>query len=548
MADAQPNTATEAGGACPLDAEVSAALERLKGRPPLAQSDRLQKFLTYIVEETLAGRGDKIIGYSVGVDVFGKPESFDPTIDTIVRVEAGRLRRRLADYYREAGADEPVEIVIPKGTYVPQFRYRTDNRVVTATVSSPQNGAEEASARSRGPSIAVIPFQNLSGDPTDQYFADGLTEETIANLARFRDLFVFSRSTTTRLTRDGADIRQLHDELGVDFVVEGSVRKAAQAVRVTMQLIDAPTDGHILSEQFTRPCTPDGVFEIQDEMARLVAARIADRYGPLGRFIARAKRAGRSRRWETYEWINRFYGYYATHDPAIHLQVREGLTKALEQDPESADGWAALSVVLLDEHRFHFNQRASFPALQHSLEYALSAVHLDPENAFAYQALAIAYFHSREFTEFGVAAERALELNPGHADALADIGHCHALLGDSERGLSLIERALALSPVHPGWYHQARSWKLAMDGNPQGAIEEIKQVPMPGFHWHHAFLAWYYADAGNDDLAAAEVSELLSIVPQFTGIVRDELAIWCAHDALADAAIAGWRKTGLDIR
>ena len=256
----QEAQAEGAGRACPSHDEVRAALERLTSQPPLSRSGRLSKFLAYIVEESLAGRGDAIIGYTVGIDVFGKPESFDPSVDTIVRVEAGRLRRSLAEYYREAGADDTVEITLPKGGYVPAFRYRTGapvaaTAVVPATPTLPD----------RGPSIAVLPFEDYSCGPDDRFFADGLTEETTANLARFKDLFVFSRSTATKLTRDGADIRRLHEEIGVDFVLEGSVRKSSHAVRVTIQLIDAATDGHILAERFERPCTPEGVFEIQDE-------------------------------------------------------------------------------------------------------------------------------------------------------------------------------------------------------------------------------------------------------------------------------------------
>ena len=187
--------------ACPLDTEVLGALARITTRPPFARSLRLSQFLTYVVEETLAGRSDRLGGYSIGVDVFDKPEDFDPRIDTNVRVEASRLRRSLDQYYREAGADDPVEIVIPKGKYVPEFSYRTANRVITSQVVP--LGSDETRSPSRGPSIAVLPFENFGAEPADQFFANGLTEEVIANLARFKDLFVFSRTTTSKLARDG---------------------------------------------------------------------------------------------------------------------------------------------------------------------------------------------------------------------------------------------------------------------------------------------------------------------------------------------------------
>ncbi|MFY0610899.1 MAG: hypothetical protein JXQ99_05190 [Hyphomicrobiaceae bacterium] len=501
--------------------------------------------MTYIVEESLAGRGDKIIGYSIGVDVYGKPQSFDPNTDAVVRVEAGRLRRSLDKYYRGAGAEDPIEIVVPKGTYVPEFRYRTHNRVITAQVTPPSS--EELVSTARGPSIAILPFENFSGNLDDQFFADGLTEETIANLARFKDLFVFSRTTTSKMSREGADIQQMRDQLDVDFVVEGSVRKTTQLVRVTFQLIDAATDGHVLAESIDRACTPEGVFEIQDEIATLIAGRIADRHGPLGRHVSRARSAGISRRWTTYDLITRFYDYYATHSPERHAEVRDGLEQALDQDQDSSDGHAALSIVLLDEYRLHINERPNYPALSQALSHAHVAVSSDPENAFAHKALALAHYHSRQFTEFRVSAERAVELNAGNASVLADLGHSYWFLGDRERGLELLDRALSLSPTHPGWYHHARACELAIADRAEEAALEIKRGPMVGFIWHHAFLAWFYAEAGDLKSAAEEANDLLAICPGFCSIVEEEFAIWCVHDAVRDAAVAGWRKAGLTI-
>ena len=301
----------------PHDA-IRAEIEAVVGSSVFAGSDRLIGFLRYIVGEALEGRGDRLKEYAVALAVFDQSETFDPQTNTIVRVQAGRLRRRLEMYYLTDGVAATVHISVPKGGYVPLFEQRQAAVAVSDSPApasvEPLSATDNRTVRS-SPSIAVLPFENYSGDPGDQFVADGITEEVIANLARFKDLFVFSRSTTAKLAQDGADIRQLRDELGVDFVIEGSVRKSGQIVRVTVQLIDASSDGHVFAESFDRPCTPEQIFEIQDEIALLVAGRVADRYGPLGRYVARARRAGQSKEWETYSWILRFYDYYATHNP-----------------------------------------------------------------------------------------------------------------------------------------------------------------------------------------------------------------------------------------
>ena len=518
------------------ESEIRQALDRVTACPPLSRSKRLSRFLRYLVDQALAGRSETIGGYAIAVDVFNKPEDFDPAVDSIVRVEAGRLRQRLAEYYREAGEGDPVEISLPKGSYAPAFKSRPMREKTLAYAFDKPNG---------GPSIAVLPFRNHSANLDDQYFVDGLTEETTVNLARFKDLFVFSRSTTAKLARDGADIRQLRAELGVDFVLECSVRKSSHRVRLAVQLIDAASGGHILAERLERPCTPDGVFEIQDEIAQLVAGRVADRHGPLGRYLARASRNGRSKRWETYLWTVRFHDYYATHDPAQHVEVRRGLEGALTLDPDSSDACAALAATYLDEYRFHLNARTDFPALDRALETALRGVTCDPDNAMAYQFLALTYYHRHELVDFDIAARRAVELNPGHPGVLADIGHYYALAGDWDRGLALIDRAIAISPVHPGWYHHVPAVKKLLDGDPEAALRELKTVPMQGFYWYHALLACVFAFADRRADAADAAQALLALVPDFAEKAQSECRIWTSSTEIIGTLLEGWRRAGI---
>lgn len=523
---------------------VQSQLARVIASIHFADSPRLKRFLEFIVEESLAGREDRLKGYTVGLEVFDRTADFDPQVDTIVRVQAGQLRRRLDLYYADEGQNDPLRIFVPKGSYSPVFQVLLD-----VDAPAPKNAPRSTALRPDPPmpSICVMPFRNLSGDLRDQYYADGLTEETVTNLSHFKHLFVFSRSTTARFADQNLDIARLFSELGVDFVIEGSVRKSSNEVRVTVRLIDAESETVIFADRFERSLTPEGLFQIQDEIALKIGSRIGDRYGPLGRSLARSERTGRSQNWATYYWVTRFYDYHDKHDPALHLQVRKGLTSALVSDARSSDGWCSLSIICLDEFRFHINARPSHNALNDALNHALTAVRCDPENAFAYQALAMAHFHRREFDEFRIAAGRALALNPGHADILADIGICYSQLGEWDSGLPLVDRAIELSPVHPAWYHYPRAYHFALLNNYEAAIQEIKMAPAPGFFWHHAYLAWFFAASGHLDEAARAVAELRAIYPNFSSFARREMEIWCTHDALLENAISGWRKAGLDI-
>ncbi len=520
------------------DTVARAGLDRILASPTFAGTKRLQQFLAFIVDETLAGRGDALKEFTIATEVYGRDASFDPRTDTLVRVEAGRLRRRLESYYLKEGRGDAIRFSIPKGRYVPAVQFDEPEPDANAEAAAP-------AVSDRGPSIAVLPFENYGPNSDDQFFADGLTEETIANLARFKDLFVFSRSTMATLYADGVNIRELHKDLGVTFVLEGSVRRSASKVRVTLQLIDAASDGHIYADQFERDCTPEGVFEIQDEIARLVAGRVADRHGPLGRYVARAARGSQSIRWDSYLWVTRFYEYYATHRPDLHLEVRDGLVKALVDDADYSDGWAALAAVLLDEYRFHLNERPGIQALDQALEAALRSVACDPDNAMAYQFLACIRFHRHEHAEFDTAAQRALALNSGHAGLLADIGHCYACSGRWNEGLALIEHALEISPIHPGWYHMAPACRKLLDDEPMAAVAELKTVPMPGFYWYHALLACFFAWADKGSEAATEVSALTEVFPVFGERASEEFGIWSDDDELVSKVMDGWQKAGI---
>ena len=174
----------------PTPEAIRVQLERILESAEFRASDKQRKFLSFVVDETLEGRASQLKGYTIAVAVYGRTEGFDPQVDPIVRVEAGRLRRALEHYYLTAGKNDPVRIKIPKGGYVPTFH----------GIRIPPSGAQtrtserEDSAPATGPSIAVMPLLNLTGDEDQDYFADGLTEELTAELARYQEFQVIAVS------------------------------------------------------------------------------------------------------------------------------------------------------------------------------------------------------------------------------------------------------------------------------------------------------------------------------------------------------------------
>lgn len=396
--------------------------------------------------------------------------------------------------------------------------------------------------------LAVLPFRNLGQGSDDASIAEGLTEYTITNLSRFREFVLLSHRTTSHIAADNLSNAEMHESFGVSHVIEGSVRKSPRQLRVTLQVTEAISGRLVATEQFDRGGGTEDLFEIQEEIARLIAGRLGSRHGMMASQIAQTLPARPTESWETYRLVARFYEYYRSYDPAIHAQTRDLLQEALIRDAQSADGWAAYAMLLLEEYRYHINQRPDVDALALASEAARHAIAIDGLNAFGQMVLALTIFYQKDIPGFRAAAARALELNSGHCDVLAEIGSCHLFLGEYQLAVELLDRAIELSPIHPGWYHYARCWLYADQGFFEAALLEIEKVPMPEFFWYQAHLAWLCAEVGNLDRAREAAEIMRAMFPAFEECALAELDLTNISAERGAMAIRGWIKAGLNIK
>lgn len=362
-------------------------------------------------------------------------------------------------------------------------------------------GSDEAAARilvlPDKPSLAVLPFQNLSGDPEQEYFADGMVEDIIIALSRIRWLFVIARNSSFTYKGRAVDVKQVGRNLGVGYVLEGSVRKAANRVRITGQLIDAATGAHLWAERFET--TLDDIFELQDEIAASVAGAITPQLERAE--IERAKR-------KPTESLDA-YDYYLRGMANLHRGTREAIDQALPQ--------------------FH------------------RARELDPDFASAYAMAAWCYFwrkvngwmtdRAAEVAEGARLARRAVEQGRNDAVALTRSGHALGhLVGDLDGGIALLDRALVLNPnLAAAWFLGGflRVWH----GEPEGAVEHFARAmrlsPLdPEMYRMQAGMAVAHLFAGRFDTASAWAEKAFRDLPSFLVVV----AIIAASHALAGRA------------
>ena len=427
----------------------------------------MKRFLSHVVNETLAGRSDALKGYALGIDVFDKPDDFDPTLDTIVRVQANKLRSRLDLYYGQEGRGDPVRILIPKGSYAPVFElaFDPDTAGDTTLVDLPDPRT----------SLAVMPFDNLSGDPDQEYLADGLTEEIIAALSRFREVRVLSRHVTYRYRRRARDPRQVGAELNVTYLVEGSVRHWDGNLRVTAQLINSATGEQILSDTYDRDLSALSLFEVQEDIAAHVAAEIAEPHGYIHRTGPRTRDA-ETKALDAYQCRLLATEYWRKPSEDHHKHVRDLLERATKIDPNYAGAWGMLAIIYGDEVRGGYNFRKDPPPLDRALAAAERSVAIDPLNATGLHALFLTRFHLGDVDGFDAAADKALRANPNYPDMLADLAVCRALRGDLAAARSLIDRATSLCPDPPGWYHAGAFIMEFMEGHYENALRSARQM------------------------------------------------------------------------
>ena len=232
--------------------EIQGQLAKMLGSRLFARCARLQRFLQFTVARTLAGDPDCLKEYTLAIEVFDRPQTYDPRLDSVVRVEARRLRRKLQAYYRGDGSRDRVRIDYPKGSYVPVFE-----PVVLRSEAQNRTG------------VAVLPFLNMSPDPCLDYYCDGITEELISALSTAEGLNVVARTSVFQFKGVSMDVRELGRRLGVKAVIEGSVRRDRRRLRITVQAVDAETGYHLWSGNFDR--TGEDTFRTQEEISGAIA-------------------------------------------------------------------------------------------------------------------------------------------------------------------------------------------------------------------------------------------------------------------------------------
>lgn len=550
----------------PSRQDVERQLRLVLAAPEFEASPKLSELLYYLVTQTLAGHGDRLKGYTIGLDVFAREPGFDQGVDAIVRVQMGRLRRLLTAYYAGAGAQDPLRIILVRGRYQPRFelangealedmpppdsqpapaarpgaegqrrrharRFSRRHRLaglalvglllvgLIATVllwhdtaRQPPPADDPAIARPQGSLVYVAHYRVIGSDPLAEQLSTGLQYDLVNQLSKFPDIAVLGLDSV-----DGASEREAEaNPKGANFVLGGAIEVAGKSVRITSQL-KRTRDGVIIwSDQATadslRPVT---IIAVQADIATSVASKLGQSYGVISQAMAQELAGNRDSSLDDYKCVVSAYDYMRRKRPEKHRAVRACLEQVVAHSPRYSTAWALLSWIYGDEERFGYNRAAKGDGIARALRAAQQAVASGPNNPTAHQYLALARFEAgMDDAAVRESAETALRLSPNNAEILANGSWLFAHLDKSRRALDLGFKAIQLNPGHPAWYWNGPTIYALRNGLKEQALRYARLNNVD----HTIWSVYLYAAAlrlnGKDKAADDALVELGGDYPQ----------------------------------
>jgi adenylate cyclase len=471
----------------------------LKARNEDLPEDRKLQFRIGVnLGDVIEDRGDI---YGDGVNVAARLESLaDPggiCISDSVRTAVGN---KLPLAYEYIGKQQVKNIAEPVRAY----------RVLSDAIDTQNNssGSKSLELPDR-PSIAVLPFDNMSGDPEQEYFSNGITEDIITQLSQFRSLFVIARNSSFAYKGRAVNVPEIGNDLGVKYVVEGSVRRAGNQVRITAQLIDAVTGNHVWAQRYDR--NMEDIFAVQDDVTQKIVAALIGRVEAAD--LERAKRKSTANM-VAYDFLLSGKDHHHRFTREDNAEALKFLDKAIELDPGYAQAfaWRSCTIGQAWVRGYAEDWRA---AMRQCIEDARKALELDDNDSECHRILSAIHLLKRQYQQAEYHEERALALNPNDPLIVSQMGEILAFTGNPVEGIQWIEKAMRLDPGRPDLFgnnlgvalHTARRYADAAK-----ALSRISSLRFP----HHAYMAACSAELGSVEEARIHASEVLRLKPDFS--------------------------------
>ena len=509
-----------------------------------------------IIQVELASRNESFgvnekvqirIGINIGDVIEDRGEVFGDGVNLAARLEAAapeggicisasvheQVQGKVDAIFSDDGAEEFKNIDHPVHVFrwYPELSVKQDQDI------------EMQQNKSDMPSIAVLALKNMNGDSEYDFLGDGITEDLITALSKIRSFKVISRESTFSYKDTAVDVRQIAKELGVKFILEGSVRKAGSRVRVTAQLIDAKTGHHVWAERYDREM--EDIFDLQDEMVQIIASALEPELSAFERARAVNKPPGNLDAWELYQ---RALWHMWTYEDEPTVLAMEMFKKANEADPDFAPAYAyyAYSCYITVIMGYAKDPKAR---LQEGLEVAEKAIKCDDRDAISYFAAARIHMMQGDHDASVASLKKSIELNPCFGQSYHGLGFALALSGELEEAKQCTEKAIDMSPRDPMlWaFHAVHTLTLLLNNEFEAALESAKttlRFPNATGYWGHAVLAAVLGNLDRIDEAVTALDKAIAAKPDLSIAFLEENLPTKFPGGL-DLYISGMKKIGL---
>lgn len=401
-----------------------------------------------------------------------------------------------------------------------------------------QMSGNPVSQQAEEASIAVLPFKNISGDPQQEYFSDGMARDIITDLSKFRNLTVISSNTTFLYKEKQMTAQAVANELGVRYITEGSVQKAGTKVRINVQLIDASNGAHIWADRYESAY--EDIFSLQSDIVQAIVSTLAVRISKKEQSRAMRKQP---QNLEAYDYLLRGQELFHHYTRASNIRAGEMFTKAIALDSNYAAAYTGMGLVYQAKAEYGWT---AFPdkALESAYQYGRKALELDVTDASAHSLLCGIYAFQNQYDRAIAEAKQAVELNPNYALGYHDLGWVLLWAGRVDEAVSALQRSLRLDSTSPlnGWWHLGMAYYLQGRYNEAVQVMEQGVVKRPGFAGYYIGLAAAYARLGQPEKAAEAADDLLRLDPFFE---VESFGTGFRVSADREAILEGLRMAGL---
>jgi len=505
-------------------------------------SQRLKDFLSYIVESTLAGKGEGLKAYTIATEVFKLGDNFDPRINPLVRTEAGRLRSKLDHYYLE-NPDARIRINIPKGAYMASFSYPprpgNENKGALQKYSFTEYKVSQPEYKA---ALLVLPFNNINQTEEVCRFISGMLNEVITGLTRFRELKIVDIATS----KHAAELLNIQSDKQehplARFILSGSVQHEKKIFKVWVNLIDSTSNHNIWSEKFQASLGKLSFLEIQEEIADSIVNSIADDFGLLQRTLLREYAAGSSSSSDVQEATLLYYHWTTVLTKKDFEKARESVERASKNHPENIPMQAMLADLYASNHQWGYGVVEN--SLEQSFQIASQAVNMDPDCQLAQLAMCFNFYLRGDKDKFIQTAQRAIEINPASTNVCSAIASWYGFSGIWDVAMEMTERIMQASHQCPGWCYSTYSMYHLSKGDYEASLNAAKKVNMPTTFLDIVPRLAAAGYIGNKNESRIAFQELLDAYPDFMENGLTYLSNHMPNRELLATVLKGLDKSG----